>query len=443
MSFLVVAACDSAPDPNDSVQVETSDAGPRIEWQEPLKLATGPAHVGPWRMNESEFHYVDDPTIAISEHGSIAVAWVDNESRDIKLVRLHVDDHEIPDPVNVSSSPDVFSWLPRIAFGNDEETIHVLWQEILFTGGSHGGEILYSRSEDAGQTFTEPLNLSNTDDGAGKGRLTRERWHNGSLDLLHGRDGNIYAAWTAYEGPLHVSRSLDGGESFSQPLQIAGDRQVPARAPSLALDAEGRLLVAWTVGEDADADIHIARQADGDWSFGQPEVIHPGAGHADAPKIGVDQSGRIHLVYSHAANGPTGFPQVVYSRAEAGTLDFSPARRILPDDSILRGGSGFPHLAIHGSSIHIAWEHLPPAGDHARGMGFASSSDYGETFTRARLIPDSNRQEYGVSGGRQGLLMSKLDAGPDGLIVTVHSTFREGESSAIRLFRARSISRSD
>ncbi len=435
--LLLTSACEPAAEQAQTDRAKAADDTGPIEWHAPLKIASGSAHIGPWRMNESDFHYVDDPTVAIGPQGSIAVAWADNEAQDVKLVRLD-GDGDLPDePVNVSSSPDTFSWLPRVAFGPDDETIHVLWQEILFTGGSHGGEILYARSDDGGQRFSEPINLSNTDEGAGKGQLNRQSWHNGSLDLLHGHDGNLYAAWTTYEGPLKISRSEDGGQSFSEPLHIAGDWDGPARAPSLALDPDGRILVAWTVGEDPRADIHLARQSEEGWSFDTPEAILPDDGHADAPKLGVDDSGHIHLVYNLASDGPMSFPQVVYSRAEAGTLDFSSARRIVPDDSDLAGGSGFADLAIAGSWIHIAWEHLPPSGDHARGLGFSSSEDGGANFSRPHMIPGSDRSEHGVSGGRQGLLMRKLDAGDDGRIAAVHSTFLDGEASAIWLFRGR------
>src|ERR671939_82717 len=85
------------------------------------------------------------------------------------------------EPVNVSRSPHTFSWLPRIAVSSaDPRRVLVLWQEIIFSGGSHGGDILLARSEDGGRSFAPPLNLSNSRAGDGKGRLTRERWHNRS-----------------------------------------------------------------------------------------------------------------------------------------------------------------------------------------------------------------------------------------------------------------------
>ena len=46
----------------------------------------------------------------------------------------------------------MFSWLPRMRSRPAIERSVVLWQEIIFSGGSHGGEILFARSNDGGRT---------------------------------------------------------------------------------------------------------------------------------------------------------------------------------------------------------------------------------------------------------------------------------------------------
>jgi hypothetical protein len=105
---------------------------------------------------------------------------------------------------------------------SDASHVYVLWQEIVFSGGTHGGEIFFARSTNGGKTFSDAINLSNTIAGDGKGRITSRYWHNGSLDLAMGPQGDLYAAWTEYEGNLWFSRSTDQGDSFSDPLRIAG-----------------------------------------------------------------------------------------------------------------------------------------------------------------------------------------------------------------------------
>src|SRR5918912_96157 len=58
---------------------------------------------------------------------------------------------------NVSRSPHTFSWLPRIAVSSaDPRRVLVLWQEIIFSGGSHGGDILLARSENGGGRVFPP-----------------------------------------------------------------------------------------------------------------------------------------------------------------------------------------------------------------------------------------------------------------------------------------------
>jgi hypothetical protein len=223
---LLAVALSAAPAPG---QADPSG----VTWDEKIAVATGGGHRGPWRMNQSEYDYVDDPTVAITEHGVVGVGWADQAQKDIFLQIYGPDGKKrFAEPVNVSGSPRTFSWLPRMLLtSGDASEVSLLWQEIVFSGGSHGGEIFFARSTDGGKTFGDPLNLSNSSAGDGKGRLTPRHWHNGSLDLAGGPEGHLYAAWTEYEGPLWFSRSADRGGSFSAPLRIAGGDAKPARGP--------------------------------------------------------------------------------------------------------------------------------------------------------------------------------------------------------------------
>ena len=259
-----------------ALPVPVHGVSPDVTWIDPVEVAAGDAFQGPWRMNRSQFDFVDDPTVAINEEGIVAVAWADQSSKDIYLQIYGSDGQTRLDvPTNISRTPKVFSWLPRMVTSNGEPTsIYVLWQEIIFSGGSHGGEILFARSHDGGRTFNGPLNLSNSLAGDGKGRLTRRYWDNGSLDLVMGPDDTLYAAWTEYDGALWLSRSADKGETFSAPQRIAGiDEARPARGPSLAVDVDNVVYIAWTVGEDPRANIRIARSDDGGRSFGTPSIV--------------------------------------------------------------------------------------------------------------------------------------------------------------------------
>src|SRR5690606_13862458 len=46
-----------------------------VAWQPPIELAEGGGSRGPWQQNDSDFDYVDDPSVALAADGSAAVVW--------------------------------------------------------------------------------------------------------------------------------------------------------------------------------------------------------------------------------------------------------------------------------------------------------------------------------------------------------------------------------
>jgi hypothetical protein len=390
-------------------------------------------------MNESEFHYVDDPTVAITEEGAVGVAWVDQSRKDIFFqVYEQGGRKRFKEPVNVSRSPKIFSWLPRLVLtSGNQNRVYLLWQEIVFSGGTHGGEIFFARSTDGGKTFDKTVNLSNTIAGAGKGRLTKDYWHNGSLDIVIGPEGNLYAAWTEYEGALRFSRSTDGGENFSEPMRIwDGSGAEPARGPSLAAGTGGVVHLAWTVGEDKAADIHFAISADHGRTFVEPRIVAQSDGHADAPKIAVDRKGTVHLVYAESPSGPLEHYHICYTRLRGAEETFEKPREIARPEAGRWESMNFPGLGLDGEdNLYVIWELFPQPTSYSQGLGFTYSLDGGQTFAPLAEIGGSVDKALGSGGGRQGLLMKKLAVNAKGAIVVVHSTFKRTKSSHIWLVR--------
>ncbi len=412
-----------------------------IEWDEPVEVAEEEAYRGPWRMNDSDWRFVDDPTVYLTDQGHAGVAWVDQAGQDVFFQVFAPDGQKrFDEPVNVSRSPGIFSWLPRVIMTSQEpEAVYILWQEIIFSGGTHGGEIFFAGSDDGGRTFSEPINLSNTIAGAGKGRLTGDIWFNGSLDLALCPEGILYAAWTEYEGSLRFSRSTDQGKSFSEPVFIAGSQnELPARGPNLAVDPEGGVHLVWTVGEDAAADIHYARSTDQGNSFSDPEIITPSEGYSDAPRIAVDGQGTFHLIYTEAPFGPLQRLHVRHSRSEENDL-FSDSSEISGGHTQIFPSVGYAYLDLDSrDNIYVLWELFPEEGFiHPQGLGITFSEDQGQTFASPEIVPGTRDPELGFNGSQQGLYMNKLAVNKNGELAIVNSTFRENEASRIRLIRGR------
>ena len=414
-------------------------APPALVWQGTSEIATARAEQGPWRQSESRYDYVDDPTVAIDGAGGIAVAWVDQARKAVLLQRFSAAAApELAQPTDVSRQPATFSWLPRLAFAPDApHQLYAAWQEIVFTpGGSHGGEIFFARSDDGGRTFAPPLNLSRSKGGDGKGRINREVWHNGSLDLAAAPGGDVQAAWTEYDGALWHTRSTDGGRSFAQPRRVAGDGRAPARAPSLATGRDGTVYLAWTVGEDARADIRLSVSRDSGASFGPPRVVARSRGYSDAPKLAVDRRGALHLAYAESPDGPFGRAHVRYARSFDGGRRFEVPREVSAPLPPGRVSASYPSLALGGpGEVVLAWELGRAAQQLPRGLAFAVSKDSGASFTPAEVVPDSVDPQGGFNGSRQGLLMKKLAVSEQGAVAVVNSSFQAGVRSRVWVTR--------
>ena len=90
-----------------------------------------------------------------------------------------------------------------------------------------------------------------------------------------------------------------------------------------------------------------------------------------------------------------------------------------------------------GDTVHVLWEKFPSLNERSRGLGLAWSDDGGESFASSQTVSGSGEAGPGFNGSLQGLLMRKLAANSAGDLAVVNSTFLQGESSVVRLIRAR------
>jgi len=416
----------------------TGGAG-EIVWQTPIEVVRGAGERGAWQQNESRYDFVDDPTVAWNRRGELAVAWVDQRRKAVLLQHYSADGKApLAAPVDVSRQPKTFSWLPRLAWAPDDASrLHVLWQEIVFSGGSHGGEILFAVSQDGGRSFAAPVNLSKSRAGDGKGRIDRDTWHNGSLDIAAAPGGQVFAAWTEYDGRLWIARSGDGGRSFSKPLLVAGDPPAaPARAPALALGADDAVVLAWTTGDDDAADIRVALSSDGGRSFHAPKTAAVTAGYSDAPKLAFDARGALHLVHAESRGGPFKPSSIRHLRSTDGGRSFGPASEISNPLPAGYAGAAFPALDTDARGrVVVTWELLRGATTASPyGLAVAVSED-GMQFSTPQMIPGSADPAGGFNGSTQGLLMRKLAVRADGEIAVVNSAVKIGSHSRVWLLR--------
>ena len=190
-----------------------------IQWSRPVELATGGGERGPWQQNNSRYDFVDDPSVALMANGNAGVVWVDQARKDVFWQIVAPDGHKrLATPVNISRTPGEFSWLPRIALSpHDPSHVYVLWQEIIFSGGPHGGEIFFARSTDGGRTWRSRGSLEPA------GYATRVVPFSANAAWRTGPGGEVY-------------RTTDG-EHWS-PVATTGDQPGESADLFAALDAD-------------------------------------------------------------------------------------------------------------------------------------------------------------------------------------------------------------
>jgi hypothetical protein len=410
-----------------------------VIWQSTVEIAGGHGEKGPWKQNDSRYDYVDDPAVAIDDQGNKVIAWVDQKRKDVLFRRIGADEKQ--GALNLSRSPNTFSWLPRIVFApNDPKNVYIIWQEIIFSGASHGGEIFFARSGNNGKSFEEPVNVSHSTGGDGKGRINKEVWHNGSFDLTVGPDGGIHVAWTEYDGMLWIVHSNDGGKSFSEPRQVAGSNDKPARGPSIAADGKGWIYLAWTTGENNAADILVARSDDKGASFSAAQVVGASQSYSDAPKLALDSKDGLHLAYAESDGGAFGNYHIRYVRSFDGARSFEAPRIISASIPAHGAGAAFPSLAIGaGETVFLTWELYAKTDQRPQGLGFVVSRDGGTTFSRPALVPGSVDPSGARNGSHQGLLMKKLAVGKNGAIAVVNSSMKLGSHSRVWLMHGQLV----
>ena len=313
--------------------------------------------LGSKTMTVHQVKSVVGPSVQIDDQGFISAAWVeeDKETRTILFASSDKPGGPLGTPVPVNQ-PTEHVYYPQespavVIRGNE---VFVTWSQThpkIVPDKPFAGELRLSRFTDGGRTFA-PSVLVN-DDGQvihhtfdsiqiAQNGVVHMAWIDGregkkepgtfvarSTDqgrtiaknlkiddetcvccrtaVVTSADGVVYAAWRKiFEGHIRetvVSRSTDGGETFSSSVVVGNDRWVypacPHRPASLAVDRQGRLYVVWyTEGADETPAIYLTYSDDQGKTFSNKKQLNRFKGiFPDHPQMAVDPAGRIAVVW--------------------------------------------------------------------------------------------------------------------------------------------------
>jgi hypothetical protein len=284
-------------------------------------------------------------------------------------------------------------------------------------------DIYYALSTDGGDTFSEPIQINAEATSAVRGHPT----------LAVGSDGRVHVAWEEMrDGDWDIYYAhLESGGSFSAPIQDSDDATgTDQTRPAIAVERDGTVHLAWQDSRAGNWDIYYARSTDGAASFeANLRVNEETRGQQVDPAIGVDGQGRVHVAW---ADDRSVAWAVYHARSEGeGFL----RGRVVGSGLMSDLSNSLPSLAVgQDDSVHIAWANAyvrHPDYDALLYLPvYAVSADGGDTFSDPRQVGEG----YGYVSTRPP--ETGLGAG-DGAAHVVLTTYSPQDGSWVWYYRSR------
>jgi len=174
--------------------------------------------------------------------------------------------------------------------------------------------------------------------------------------------GAIFVAWRAVlPGDVRdvvVTRSADGGSSWSPPVRARADGWVypgcPHAGPSLKVDAHGVLHIGWWTGKDGEAGVYYARSDDGGRSFAALPIAVGKQARPAHVQLALDADSGVVVAWD---DGLSEMPRVLLRRSADGGRSFGPAAE-LSEPGV---AASYPVVAVYGDSVAVAWSQTTAA----------------------------------------------------------------------------------
>lgn len=313
-------------------------------------------------------------------------------------------------PVNLSVS-DTASLFPDIAVDSAGH-VYVVWGEHS-TDDVLRSDLLLFRMWD-GQTWSPPNDI------AVGGHLPQIAVDSqGRLHVIRIANGLEYKRAWAQGDPSHAgSWTPDQDLSISNPYW-----------PDMVVDSQDRIHVVFT----DEGGIHYTRAMDGGDSWSDPiQLDIPRVGGAETPRLAVDGLDNVYAVWSDlevsvGGKDPMGIG-VGFSTSTDGGETWSLPREVVTGDE----GYEWPQVAVDSvGTIHIVWRYLDPT---VGNIGYVRSSDKGESWSEVEnlRLGSTGAYSFGLAVDRADRLHLVMPLNWGGLPMGVSHLVRppEGEWSS-------------
>jgi hypothetical protein len=346
----------------------------------PAPIVTATASIENIRLSDpaSGFPYAEEPFVAVDSRGRVFVGWKE-------LAGLTANG-----PVGFAASVDGGrSWSKRVMERSSPNATQgdpwLTADELdrVYYARLEGGRVVVSRSDDGGETWSSMVDASASAFRAvDKDSIASDG--NGTLYVAYSESAPRLENWG-----IRVTRSLDGGQMWSPATAIATGLNLFAAV--LAAHPEGKAWVVWQAPGSDFSNILVSGSLDRGDTWGRPVRVNPNYGTAASglrltpqrlayPSVAVNSNGSLFVAWSDVATGDW---DIVVSRSDDGGATWSRPVRVNDSDT---GDQWTAALAVDGHDrLHAAWYDTRTGSVN---LFYATSMDGGSTWSENIKITD-------------------------------------------------------
>ena len=248
---------------------------------------------------------------------------------------------------------------PQVAV-DEKNVVHLLY----FKGDERHGDLFYTRSTDAGSTWSNAIRVNSQPNSAIAIGTMRH------AHMALGKNGRVHVSWMGSDQaqpraprngtPMLYTRLNDAADAFENQRNLIQHRPGLDGGGSVAADADGNVYVAWHApqsheGNEQDRRVWLARSTDDGKTFAPESAISPpGTGSCGCcgMRITASPAGTLHVLFRGAADPTHRDMYLLTSNDRAAS--FASAR--VADWEIARCPASTAAFAHSKSATFGAWE---------------------------------------------------------------------------------------
>lgn len=279
------------------------------------------------------------------------------------------------------------AYSPQIAALGDD--VYVVWMD--------GYGMLFAKSSDGGKTFSAPV------------RLPGERDASSVVDMnpqIAVRNDNVYVLYSSGRD-IFLLRSQDKGDTFADPIIVSNTNPnletVQLTNHVLSISGRDAVKVAWTTVIGGSAEIFFAHSPDAGASFEPPPNISNNQDGSSIPVIS-SSGNSVYLAWRDIEEGGMAIHHVSFARSSDGGITFQSTYNLSNNSGIY---SSLEHQVAVGSgdTVYVIWRNEIQNGSE---VVIARSTDAGRSFD-TKVLGEGARPQISVQGEMIYVAWTDLD----------------------------------